>query len=460
LTPPNDPAPGTLIRHVRRRLWIVVVCALIGGAYSYHHAHAAPLRYEASAQLLFAPSQVQTVLGLAGSNSSSASGEATNASLAGLPVISQNTAKALGKRLPPGGVNVNTQALGTTNLVQVTAASPTPQGAALVANVYAYQVVYYMQQQQKQQLDQAITMIKKALASAPSRSGQIASLNQTLSNLELQRAVNPVGVSVAQPAVASSSPNSRKVGTKTIEGIILGLIIGVIIALIVDWLDPKLRDLTDLDLRGLRVVRPPGGPRPKQGAELSTVLARRILGESQVDPRLVAITSPGAPGDIRAAQQVSVALAQAARASGLTVAILTSTRSAQGGAEDPEDVEALPTDSLPRTELAEGVEQLQVPADALVRGTVAADVEAELRGSYGLVIVMEESPSEFSPFARLLKAADVSVLVVTLGRTNRQRAAASARSLARIASGHALLFACPAGFRAKLQKELTLQPVG
>ena len=80
--------------------------------------------------------------------------------------------------------------------------------------------------------------------------------------------------------------------------------------------------------------------------------------------------------------------------------------------------------------------------------------------SYGLVIVMEDSPSEFSPFARLVRAADVSVLVVTLGRTNRQRAASSARSLVRIASGPALLFACPAGFRAKLQKELTLQPVG
>ena len=105
----------------------------------------------------------------------------------------------------------------------------------------------------------------------------------------------------------------------------IGLIVGVIIALVLAWADPKLRDLTDIDLRGLRVVRPPGG-RIKEGTELPTVLARRILGESQVDPRLVAITSPGAVGDVKAAQQVAVALAQAAAASGLTVAILSATR--------------------------------------------------------------------------------------------------------------------------------------
>lgn len=431
---------------------------LIGVGYTFHHAYSAPRKYEASAQLLFGSGQnLFSAIGLGTSaGSSSTTAAATDASLAGLPVISQLTAKALGKRLPPGGVNVQTAAVGQTNLVDVTAASPSPTGAALVANVYAYQFVNYMQQQQHQQLEQAISAIKRA----HSRS---ATLDTTLSQLEVAAAVNPVGVSVAQQATVPYAPTSRKLATKTIEGAVLGLIAGIILALIVDWADPKLRDLSDLDLRGIRVVRPPG-PRRKPGTDLSTVLARRILGESQVDPKLVAITSPGTPGDMKAAQQVSVALAQAARASGLTVAILSATRSSAAAGQEHEGsedaVEPVPADSLPRTQLADGVEQMHVPHDALVRGTVAADLEAELRDSYGLVIVMEDSPSEFSPFARLLKAADVSVLVVTLGKTNRERAAKSARALARIASGHALLFACPAGFRPKLQKELTLQPVG
>ena len=139
---------------------------LIGAVYSYHHARSAAQKYEASAQLLFGSNQtVPSVLGIpsSSSGSSNATPGATNASLAGLPIISQNTAAALGKKLPPGGVNVSTQALGTTNLVEVTAASLTPKGAALVANTYAYQFVYYTQQQQHQQLEQAITAIRREL---------------------------------------------------------------------------------------------------------------------------------------------------------------------------------------------------------------------------------------------------------------------------------------------------------
>lgn len=460
MTQANDPASGTLLKHVRKRLWIVAVCVLIGAGYSYHHAHSAPQTYEASAQLLFGANSVMPVIGLpAGSSSNNANAGATNASLAALPIISTDTARALGKRLPPGGVDVSTESVGTTNFVQVTARSPSAKGAALVATAYAYQFVYYMQQQQHAQFEQAIKAVRQQLSAAQGRTLQTASLNTDLDNLELAAAVNPVPVQVAQGASVPLAPVSKKVGTKTIEGAVLGGIVGVIIALLLAWVDPKLRDLSDIDLRGLRVVRPPGR-RLKEGTDLSTVLARRILGESHVDPRLVAITSPGAAADVKAAQQVAIALAQAAAASGLTVAILSATRRSVGEAEDAETVEPASTDSLPRTQLAEGVEQLRVPADALVRGTVAADIEADLRASYGLVIVMEDSPSEFSPFARLVRAADVSVLVVTLGRTNRARAESSARSLVRIASGPALMFACPAGFRAKLQKELTLQPVG
>lgn len=433
---------------------------LIGGAYFYHHAHAAAQKYEASAQLLFGTNQtVQQLLGIPTSNNNnSTGGGATDANLAGLPIISQQTATALGKKLPPDGVNVSTQAVGSSNLVQVTASSLTPQDAALVANTYAYQFIYYLQQQQKLQFQQAISGIQDQLSAAQGHPAETSSRTQILNQLKLAKAVNPVPVSVAQVATPPSSPASRKVGTKTIEGLVLGLIVGIIVALVLGWVDPKLRDLTDIDIRGLRVVRPPGR-RLREGTELSTVLARRILGESQVDPKLVAITSPGTPADIKAAQQVAVALAQAAATSGLKVAMLSATRSA-GGSQDNDVDDSLPAETLPRTQLADGVEQLLVPADALVRGTVAADIEAELRASYGLVIVMEDSPSEFSPFARLLRASDVTVLVVTLGKTNRQRAETAARSLVRIASGHALLFACPAGFRAKLQKELTLQPVG
>ena len=445
-----------MLNRIRRRLWIVLLCALVGAAVAYQHASSKPTSYEASAQLLFGANQiVLSELNLpSGAAGISAATQATNASLAALPVVAANTAKALGSHLPPGGVNVNTVTDGTTNLVGVLAKSATPADAIEVANAYAKQAVLYQQQQQLQQVQQGIAGIKAGIAARRAVGLGGGTLSISLGNLESVAAENPVDVYVAQNAT-SATIVSNKAKTKALEGLLLGAIVGGIIALLLDWLDPKLWDVSGDEFHGLQVVTLED--LPKQGGyEATTGITRRLLSAGGradgAPPQLIAITSPGKPQDVQTARQLALALAQTAAANGLSAGIV---RVAKASSDSEGDSAA----ELTRTKLMDGVEATDVSPQALLSGAAARDLEAELRETYRVIVVIDERPSEFSALAQLVKAADVSVLLVTLGKTRRRDAAAAARTLAQMGPANATLVAFPSGFRATLQKSGALQPV-
>src|SRR5579875_950379 len=89
LNQPTDPQTSTMLKHIRRRLWIVALCAIVGAGVAYYHAHSKPTRYQASAQLEFGTNQaVFAQLGLpSGTAGVSTAQQATNASVAALPII-------------------------------------------------------------------------------------------------------------------------------------------------------------------------------------------------------------------------------------------------------------------------------------------------------------------------------------------------------------------------------------
>jgi hypothetical protein len=463
LNQPTDPQAGTLLKRIRRRLWIVLLCALVGAAFAYHHASSKPQQYEASAELLFGTNvSVQAQLGVpSGSSNGSSSAQATNAGLAGLPEISTLTQQALGSHVPPGGVNVTTEALGTTNLVQVLAQSLKPSGAIAVVNEYAQQFVQYTQQQQLQQLNTAIDALRHEIAARKANgAGGGGNLGVALANLETLAAANPVGVQVVQTA-ASASPVARKTKTKAIEGLVLGAIVGVIIAMLLDWFDPKLREVSDAEFHGLRAITLED--LPKQGGyAATTAITRRLLSEasrqSSAPPQLIAITSTGTGRDAQFARHLAAALAQTAAADGSSAAIVRVAKAPDSSSVADESGEGEFAADLTRTKLSEGVEATDVSPQALLHEAAARDLEAELRESYRVIVVVDERPSEFSVLAQLVKAADVTALVVTLGRTRRRDAAAAAQALADMGCRNPVFVVFPAGFRAALQKGLALQP--
>ncbi len=440
---------------------MVVLCALVGGAFAYHHASSKPQKYVASAQLRFGTNvHVFAQLGIPSSNSNgSATQLATNAGLVALPIVGTLTQRALGSHIPAGGVDVSAQAVGSTNLVEVLARSSTPSGAAQVANTYAQQFVQYTQQQQQQEFSQAIAQIRRAIAARLAQGLAPGNLLVALGNLESIAAANPVSVSVVQPAT-SASPVGQKTKTKAVEGLVLGAIVGIIIAVLLDWFDPKLRDVTEDEFQGLRVITLNDLPN-QAGLGAATAITRCLLSEAarrgDIPPQLIAITSTGRQQDVQSARNLAAVLAQTAAANGLSAGIVrvASPADPSDGTDSP-DGESLAT--CRELTLMEGVDAIDVAPQALLHGAAARDLEAELRDSYRIIVVVDERPSAFSALAQLVKSADLSVLVATLGRTRRRDAIIAARALVEMEPANAAFVAFPAGFRAALQKGLALQP--
>ncbi len=438
---------------------MVALCAVVGAAIAYVHASSKHVEYQAAAQLQFGSNAgVFNVLGLTNTSGDGlVTTQATNAGLVGLPIIATQTKQALGSHVPRGGINVSAQAVGSTNFVEAVAQSPTPSAAITVANAYANQYVLYAEQQQQLAFSQAIGRLTAKVSARRARNQGVALMETTLASLENAAAVNPVGVSVAQPA-SSASVVSTKTKTKAVEGLVLGAIVGIIVALLLDWLDPKLREVKDEEFHGLRVINLAGLP-TRAGPEATTAITRRIFSEGarqgDVPPQLIAITATGNAQDVQAARQLAAALAQTAAANGLSAGIVRVAKADGSSAGEPDDEFAA---DVTRTKLADGVQAIDVSPRALLQGTPARDLEAELRDSYRVIIVIDERPSEFSALGQLVRAADVSALVVTLARTTRRDAVSAAHELAHMGCPNAVLVVFPAGFRAALQKGLALQP--
>ncbi len=117
---------------------------------------------------------------------------------------------------------------------------------------------------------------------------------------------------------------------------------------------------------------------------------------------------------MQAARQLALALAQTAASNGLSAGIVRVGKAASESAADS-------AVELTRTKLMDGVEATDVSPRALLSGSAARDLEAELRETYRVIVVIDERPSEFSALAQLVKQADVRVLVVTLGRPATRR---------------------------------------
>lgn len=236
-------------RAFRRRLWIVLVCAVLGAAGAYVHAKRTPDKYSATAELLFgANSSLSQLLGLANglSGQDATAVAATNVELASLPVLTTMTEKALGKSAPPGGVSVSVAAVGAGNLVSVKASAATPALAALVANVYARQFVSYTRSQQVTAVAQAIGALQTEIRHGGIPGTPVSTLRASLSQLQGIAAVEPVDVQIAEPAAAPLSPSSPHPLSEGVLGLLIGAVVGLMLALLADRLDPRLHSFRTL----------------------------------------------------------------------------------------------------------------------------------------------------------------------------------------------------------------------
>jgi polysaccharide biosynthesis transport protein len=247
----TDPTLRTYLTLLRRRKWWVIAMALLGLAVSLAISLSQPKEYSATAQLLVqfsgtavnvgsaqqqvTPTDVQTELQLATS----------------APVLRVVRSK-LGST-PPAAASEIAQ----TNVIALTAVSPTPAGAARVANAYATAFVTYTRgvaisslTAAEAQLRSKIHFVRRQIRSLqhePSAAAEVSALanqeavlKEQIAQLEVNGAVATSGVEFVTPAQAPTSPSSPRPARDAVLGLAAGLMLGLGAAFLRDGLDEAL----------------------------------------------------------------------------------------------------------------------------------------------------------------------------------------------------------------------------
>jgi polysaccharide biosynthesis transport protein len=234
---------------LRRRYKLILLCCVIIGGAVWGLSQLQTKEYSASASLLFRnPGFAEDLFGttaVAPTPTEANREAATNKTLVGLEIVGARAARKLPGLSPKEVSNmVTVSAEGEADVVSVTATSPDPAQAKLVANTVARQFISFRAETDKSKLLQAKQLSERALRrlSPAERSGPRGqALSRGAEKLGILASLQTGNAELVQPASLPDSPSSPKPIRNGIIGAILGLLGGIGLAFLLERLSTKLR---------------------------------------------------------------------------------------------------------------------------------------------------------------------------------------------------------------------------
>ena len=453
------------LRLLRRRLGVLIACAILIPAAAVAFSLAQQKQYSATASLLFRDPQFDQKL--FGSTFIQQSGDparqaATNVRLVSLEVVASRTSRALGGRPSAGDIaaGINVAPAGQSDVANITATNSDPQLAARIANTFAQQFIAFRREADRSKISSAQQLVQEQLRRLPAaerKSPEGTALSQRAEQLQILAALQTGNAELVQPAQPPSSPSSPKPIRNGAIGLLFGLLFGVAVALLLERLDRRLSRTEDI---AEAFDRPVLGAIPEsrtiaksQGRDAALAPAEaesfRMLRASlryfNVDRKItsVLITS-AAPAEGKST--VAIHLASAAASAGQSVLLLEAdlrrpTIARRLGISPGVGLSQVLAGDVPLSEATQAVavtsgafETTQRTLDVLVSGPIPPNpadlIESErmrkvithAEGLYDLVIVDTPPTSVVSDAIPLVKEMSGVIVVTRLGRTTRESA--------------------------------------
>lgn len=261
---------------ISRRLWVIVLCALIGGAISFAVAVTTVPLYTASATLMVSPASDPSG---STSNMSSAAGDFSqtySALITTRPLLEQ-TIKDLHLATTPDALNsqIVVRVVRNTRLLQISVTSPSATQARDIANTLANDFIRQNEAQQLGSITDAENALKQQIADVNAQMRATAThlselvgsqsietaqlqfnltqeqttywgLQHALTDLQLNKARIINLAQVVEPAIIGSRASSTGLRTSTATGAGLGLIVGVALAFLLEHLDETVKTPEDV----------------------------------------------------------------------------------------------------------------------------------------------------------------------------------------------------------------------
>lgn len=327
---------------LRRRGFWLVLCGALAGAAAFGLSRHQVKKYTATASLVFKSNQLtQQIAGLP-SNVPVQAQQNSDVKFVQIGDMAEKTASRLGHGLTEQEVRKSlsiaqlgeTNIVGESSIVDVSASVTSPALAAQIANTYAERFVAEQQTSNRRFFSSALATVSKQLAAlSPKQRLRPAgiALQNRAQELKTLAELQYGGVQLAQRAVVPTSPSSPKTLRNTLIGGVMGLLLGLGLVLLLERLDRRIREPEELEtiyrapLLGVvpRDASPsrsagatadgPRVPAPVAAEAFGLILAHMRSFNSERDVRTVLITA-AEPGE--GTTTVSLHLAEAAARSG------------------------------------------------------------------------------------------------------------------------------------------------
>jgi len=240
-----------VVRILRQRWWVVVLCALLAPTAAYLITSQQPDEYRAVVKLQLLGGEVEQGAAQVnpGPEVTGARGlDPTSLDLVSLRAIAERAARKLGSGFTAGGVAGRVEIVpnSDSDVIGIQASGPTARGVAPLANAYGEAYIAFRRDEARKRIKRSIDVIQRSVerARGDERKNQ---LRQRRDDLELLSGLQNGNAEIVERAIMPAARVAPKPRRAAIIALGFGSVLGMGLALLFEFLSRRLNDPAEIE---------------------------------------------------------------------------------------------------------------------------------------------------------------------------------------------------------------------